>query len=119
MATAGAAIASVTVVEEAIVAAAAKRPIAAILHTAARPKTGQWLPIPAGRAPAQAGQQWRVPVLRAQHKPHLPTPRLRTQQHRTQQHRTQLQVAVVNLAAAAAVVDMKAVAVVVASGTNL
>jgi hypothetical protein len=115
MATAGAAIASVTVAAEAIAAAAATRPIAAILHAAARPKTGQWFPIPAGRGLAQVMPQWPVPAHRAHPAPQLPAPRLRTQQHRAHQLHTQIQAAV---DMKAAVVDMKA-AVVAAGGTNL
>jgi ribosomal protein L1 len=113
MATAGAAIASVTVVAEAIVAAVVQRPVAAVMRTAAdRSTAAQRFPIPAVLVPAQATQQV--------------TQQLRMPAHRTQQHRiaavaVDMQAAA-DLAAAVAVgmkaAAVEAVAAAVAVGAN-
>ena len=76
-ATAGAAIGSVMVAAEAIAAAAARQPIAAIMHAAAaQPAATRRLLIPVERVPAPVMLQRYAPVLRAQQ---LPAHRLRTQ----------------------------------------
>jgi hypothetical protein len=86
------------VAAEAIAAAAAGQPIAAIMHTAAaKPAATLPLLVPTGRVPAQVILQRCAPVLRAQQ---LPAHQLRTQ------------FLAADLTVAAVAADIKVVAVV-------
>ena len=86
------------VAAEAIAAAAARQPIAAIMHTAADSLAAtRRLLVPTGRVPAPVMQQRCAPVLRAQH-------------NRAHRHRTQL-LAAADLTVVAAVADIKAAVV--------
>jgi hypothetical protein len=83
-----------------ITAAAAGRPIAAVMHVAAAAK-------PAGRVPVLVAVKRSAPMLRGRTRPLLPVHRLRTQR---QLHTQLLAAVVVDIKAVVAAVDIKVVA---------